>query len=244
VKAILEKIDALQKEINTLRPLGPGTVKSLRDYYRIGLTWSSNAMEGNTLTESETKVVIEDGLTIGGKPLRDHLEAYGHAGAFDRMIELVDKKKVDEKDVLDLHRIFYMKIDEAQAGKYRVDRVVISGSRYPLPVPDKVPGLMKELVERIARMRESEHPVIAAARAHLEFVFIHPFIDGNGRVARLLMNLVLLQEGYSIGLIPPVLRAGYISSLETAHENDRQCVELICRSVHETQKYYLRLLTS
>ena len=240
MKELLQKIDDQQKKINKMRPLDRETVISLKGYYKIGLTWSSNAMEGNTLTESETKVVIEDGLTIGGKPLRDHFEACGHAEAFEEMMNLVQKNDISENEILKLHHIFYIKIDEKNAGKYRTSKVFISGSHYPLPNPEKISNLMKRLIPNIAQKRESEHPVIAAARAHLEFVFIHPFINGNGRVARLLMNLILLQEGYNIALISPVLRAEYITSLEAAHENDEKFLTLIVRCVYETQKDYLR----
>lgn len=243
-KDLLAKIDELHNQINSLRPLSRETVSSLKEYYKIGLTWSSNALEGNTLTESETKVVIEDGLTIGGKPLRDHLEAQGHAGAFDYMFELVNKSSISEDDILALHRLFYRKIDDDNAGVYRKSQVFISGSRHPLPLPDKVPQLMKDMIRKITSYRSSEHPVVAAAQAHLDFVFIHPFIDGNGRVARLLMNLVLLQHGYNVALISPVLRAEYISSIEAAHENSGSFINLICRSVYETGKDYLRMFNS
>lgn len=241
---LIKKIDELHNQIHKLRPLSKETVLSLKEYYKIGLTWSSNAMEGNTLTESETKVVIEDGLTIGGKPLRDHLEAQGHAEAFDYMLGLVNKSDISEEDILMLHRLFYRKIDEDNAGVYRKSQVFISVSRYPLPVPDKVPQLMKDMIKKITSYRDKEHPVIAAAKAHLDFVFIHPFVDGNGRVARLLMNLILLQNGYNIAIIPPVLRAEYISSIETAHENRESFVKLICRCVYETEKDYLRMFNA
>lgn len=239
---LLVKIDELQKQINEHRPLSRETVLSLKEYYKIGLTWSSNAIEGNTLTESETKVVIEDGLTIGGKPLRDHLEAQGHAEAFEYMLELAEKKEITENDILMLHRLFYRKIDDSNAGVYRKSQVFISGSKYPLPGPDKVPQMMKGVVQKIADIREKEHPVAAAAKAHLEFVFVHPFVDGNGRVARLIMNLVLIQSGYNIALISPVRRAEYISSIEAAHKDDEEFIKLICSSVIETQKDYLRML--
>jgi len=239
---LLNKIDELQKKINEHRPLSRETTLSLKEYYKIGLTWSSNAIEGNTLTESETKVVIEDGLTIGGKPLRDHLEAQGHAETFEHMLGLADKNEITEDDILLLHHIFYRKIDDSNAGVYRKSQVFISGSKYPLPGPDKVPQLMKELIIKVADIRKEEHPVIAAAKAHLEFVFIHPFVDGNGRVARLIMNLILIQNGYNIALISPVIRAEYISSIETAHEDDTGFINLVCRSVYETQKDYLRMM--
>ncbi len=242
MKDLLKKIDELQKQINEQRPLSREGVQSLKGYYRIGLTWSSNAIEGNTLTESETKVVIEDGLTIGGKPLRDHLEAQGHAEAFEYMLGLADKKEISEEDVLMLHRLFYRKIDDQAAGVYRKSQVFISGSKYPLPGPDKVPPMMKDVVKHIAGMRQNEHPVIAAAKAHLEFVFVHPFVDGNGRVARLIMNLILLQAGYNIALISPVRRAEYISSIEAAHKDDTDFINLVCGSVIETQKDYIRML--
>ena len=108
--------DRLKARIDDFRPLPPQTAKSLRDYYRIGLAYSSNALEGNSLTESETKVVIEDGLTIGGRPLRDVYEAVGHANAYDYLYELVGRRPLKEADVLELHRRFYEKIDGAEAG--------------------------------------------------------------------------------------------------------------------------------
>jgi Fic family protein len=244
IKELLAKIDGQQRQINEMRPLPGETVTSLGDYYKIGLTWSSNAMEGNTLTESETKVVIEDGLTIGGKPLRDHLEAYGHAEAFQEMLGRVQKRTIAEDDILKIHHLFYRKIDPENSGIYRKSKVFISGSHYPLPDPQNVPGLVKELIANIEKKRDTTHPVLTAARAHLDFVFIHPFIDGNGRVARLLMNLILLQEGYNMALIPPMLRADYITSLEAARKNHEAFLALICRCVYETQKDYLRMIDS
>ncbi len=242
MKELLEKIDGLKRQIDSFRPLSAETLKSLREYYRIGLTWSSNALEGNTLTESETKVVIEDGITIGGKPLRDHLEASGHARAFEYMYTLVTSNEIFENDITTLHQLFYGKIDETNAGKYRNSQVFLSGSRYPLPSPEKIPVLMRDLINGINENRKNEHPVIAAARAHKDFVFIHPFVDGNGRVARLLMNLVLLQHSYTIALIPPVKRAEYIASLEEAHEKDESFITLIAGALYETEKDYIRLI--
>ncbi len=100
---------------------------------------------------------------------------------------------------------------------------------------------MEALIPRIDQLRKENHPVAAAALAHKEFVFIHPFIDGNGRTARLLMNLILLQENYNISVIPPVMRREYIDALEQAHTDDREFVQFIARMVRETQKDYLRL---
>lgn len=238
---IFKEIDSLQNEINSYRPLSPDLLKQLKEYYKIGLTYSSNALEGNTLTESETKIVLEEGITIGGKPLKDHLEAIGHADAYDFLYTLVNNKTVNEKEIQQLHQLFYYRIDEKHAGKYRSTKAIITGSKYPLPKPADLPSLMKELIPLIDKLRKEHHPVIAAALAHKEFVFIHPFIDGNGRTARLLMNLILLQEQYTIAIIPPIMRRDYIDSLEQAHTSDKEFIQLIARMVRETQKDYLRL---
>ncbi len=239
---IYQEIDKLQAEINKRRPLDKHLLEQTKEYFRIGLTYASNALEGNSLTESETKVVIEDGITIGGKPLRDHYEAAGHSEAYDFMYELARKKTVTERGIKDLHRLFYYRIDRENAGEYRKVRAIITGSKYPLPLPAELPVLMKRLPPKLGRLRRQKHPVEFAALAHKEFVFIHPFLDGNGRVARLLMNTILMQEGYVITIIPPIVRQEYIASLETARDgNDRDFVDLIARMVRETQKDYLRM---
>src|ERR1700722_14253924 len=238
---IFKEIDALQQEINSYRPLSSDFLKQIKEYYKIGLTFSSNALEGNTLTESETKIVLEEGITIGGKPLKDHFEATGHAEAYDFLYTLLNNKIIHEKDIQPLHHLFYFRINEMQAGKYRSSKTVITGSKYPLPKPIELPQLMGKLISRIETLRKENHPVKAAAMAHKEFVFIHPFIDGNGRTARLLMNLILLQEQYTIAIIPPITRREYIDALEQAHANDKEFVHFIARMVKETQKDYLRL---
>lgn len=242
MKDLLEKIDSLQREINKYRPFDEPMLGQLKSYYRIGLTYSSNALEGNSLTETETKVVLEDGLTIGGKPMRDHLEALGHSQAYDFMFSLIKQNLFTEQDVLTLHRLFYRQIDDHQAGRYRRQRVFISGSQYPVPDWPDVPQLMADWLKRLPEQKKRLHPVELAAQAHKEFVFIHPFIDGNGRVARLLTNLVLLQAGYLIAIIPPITRAAYMSSLERAHTDDAAFRRFIAERELETQKDYLRLL--
>lgn len=239
---IFKEVDDLQAEINKFRPLSSNMLKQIREYYKIGLTYSSNALEGNSLTESETKVIIEDGITIGGKPIRDHYEALGHSEAYDLMYKLSKNSVFTEANIKRLHHLFYYRIDEKKAGKYRKEKVFISGSKYSLPRPEDVPALIGKFIAGLEKMQKKYHPVEYAALVHKEFIFIHPFIDGNGRVARLLMNLVLLQKGYVIALISPALRAEYISCLEKAHQGDREFVEFIAKSLSETQRDYLRLL--
>ncbi len=159
---IFKEIDSLQREINSHRPLSADFLKQIKEYYKIGLTFSSNALEGNTLTESETKIVLEDGITIGGKPLKDHFEAVGHAEAYDFLYTLVNDKTVREKDIQQLHQLFYFRIDEKHAGKYRSGKAIITGSKYPLPKPADVPLLMKALIPHIETFRKENHPVKAA----------------------------------------------------------------------------------
>jgi Fic family protein len=238
----LDEIDKLYKEIAALQPLSESLQKQLRAYYRIGLTYASNALEGNSLTETETKVLLEDGLTVGGKPMRDHFEAIGHGEAYDYMHSLVGTKLIAEADIKEMHRLFYRHIDAREAGEYRKQKVFISGSRFIPPSPEEVPALMRALEERWARLRRENHPVVFAALAHKEFVFIHPFIDGNGRVARLLMNLALIQEGFPVAVIPPVLRVEYINALERAHGDEQGFVEFIAERVKETLREYLRMV--
>ncbi len=232
----------MNERIKSIRPLDSVEIKELNQYFRIGLTYSSNALEGNSLTESETKVVLEDGSTVGGKPLRDHLEAVGHSRAYDFMYQLVSSNSITEADIKKLHWLFYQNINEVSAGNYRKQRVFISGSNYPMPEPEIVPELMAKFIVQMKQIKENLHPVELAAKFHKEFVYIHPFIDGNGRVARLLMNLVLLQSGYPITIIPPILRSEYIASLEKGHVKEEVFIQFIAEQVIEAQKDYLRLM--
>jgi len=241
---IYSEIDKLQEQINAFRPLPKETLKQLREYYKIGITYTSNALEGNSLTEAETKIIIEDGLTVAGKPIRDCYEALGHAEAYDLMYKLAKEKSFSEANIKELHKLFYKRIDDKNAGNYRKVKVFISGSKYTFPPPEKVPSLMKEFIKSASTLEKKCHAIEYSALAHKEFVFIHPFIDGNGRIARLLMNLILLQKGFVSAVIPPVLRREYIQTLEKAHTSDLDFIEFIAQRVKETQKDYLRLLKS
>ena len=240
----IKEIDQLQQEINAKRPLKQKEIEQLKDYYRVGLTFTSNALEGNSLTETETKIVLEEGITIGGKLIKDHLEAIGHADAYDFLWKLTKISTIKEKDILHLHKLFYYRIDPDQAGVYRKEQVFITGTQFVPPVAKLVHELMKKFIEEITVLEAKYHPVEYAALTHLKFVTIHPFIDGNGRCARLLMNLVLLQKGYVITIIPPVVRRDYIDSLQKAQtKNDESAfINFISTMVYESQKDYLRLL--
>lgn len=239
---IFSKVDLYQASINELRPFEGEMLAQIRDFYRVGLTWSSNAIEGNTLTESETKVLLEDGLTVGGKPLRDTFEAIGHAKAYDYMFTLLRGKSITEQDILTLHSLFYGGIEEEYAGCYRDIAVIVTGSKYPVSEVKTIAADIKQLCKWIKNARAGYHPLEFAAQLHKRFVFIHPFKDGNGRVARLLMNTALIQDGYLPVIIPPVRRQEYIGLLEKAHVNDQPFLEFIVECETESQKDMMRML--
>jgi Fic family protein len=237
------KIDELKKEIDSYRPFNKQLLNELQQFYRIGFTYSSNALEGNSLTESETKVIIEDGLTIGGKTIREHSEALGHSDAYTFLNTLTKNKLITESNILELHRLFYFRIDNKKAGKYRKQQVYISGTDYLPPKYEEIPNLMKNFVSSISELSKTLHPVTLAAKLHERIATIHPFIDGNGRTARLVMNLSLLQNGYPIVIIPPILRNDYISSIRLANiENTEHFLNFISNIEYESSKDYLRLL--
>lgn len=240
--SIYEVINLYKKEIDKLRPFEGEMLKQIKDYYKIGLTWTSNALEGNTYTESETKVLLEDGLTVGGKPLRDTFEVLGHGKAYDFMFTLINNKDITEEHVNNLHKLFYSDIEPNYSGKYRDMNVIITGSNYPVTDYRNINTEMKKLCKWIKEERYNYHPVEFAALLHKRFVFIHPFKDGNGRVARLLMNTVLIQDGYLLAIIPPILRNDYISLLEKAHRTEKSFIDFIADRVKESEKEIMRLL--
>jgi len=242
--SIIDRIDANQKAINAIRPFEGEMLKQIRGYYRIGLTYSSNALEGNSLTELETKVLLEDGLTVGGKPLRDTLEAIGHAKAYDYMFGLLGKRHIAVEDIKALHRLFYKSIDETNAGIWRNVNVIVTGSDFAFPAPVELEGLMIGLGRWMEIERETIHPVRFAAMLHLKFVTIHPFIDGNGRVARLLMNAALIQDGYMLAVTPPILRADYLAAIREYQQkgNAAPFCDFTAERILESQKDMMRML--
>jgi len=247
IKDLLKKIDNYAAAIRAYRPLSEAEVKELDAYYRIGTTYTSNALEGNSLSLSETKVLLEDGITVGGKPIRDCYEATGHAKAYDYMLTLARSGglSVTEDIIRRLHYLFYNGIDPDNAGKYRRGQVFITGTEYLPPTAEDVPRYMAAFVQELAEKQEELHPVELAAYAHRRLVDIHPFQDGNGRSARLLMNLILINQGYCIVSIPPVLRHDYIVALQQAQRernpSDEAFVKIIAECEIESQKDYCRM---
>ncbi len=244
IKESLSRIDSIKSILDSYRPFSDHVVKQLKDYYRIGLTYTSNAIEGNTLTESETKVVIEDGLTIGGKSLREHSEAVGHAKAYDHIYSLLDRA-ISEEDILFLHKIFFQQIDPENAGRYRQRNVIITGTDYLPPDYHEVPALMKKHVENLNRDTQDKHPLEQASNLHAEFEGIHPFTDGNGRIGRLLLSILTMKNGYCPIIIPPIRRAEYITAMQKANKGDLYILQtLILSVIYEEMKSLKRLVES
>ncbi len=237
-------IDEQKKAIDQRRPLTKNQYNTLRNNLIIEWTYNSNAIEGNTLTLSETKVVLE-GITIGGKSVVEHLEAINHRDAILFLESIVDRQEeISEWNIRNLHQIILKDIDNLNAGKYRMENVLIGGAKHIPPDYLVVPVQMQKLVYEDNREWIHYHPVVRAALLHGEFVKIHPFIDGNGRTARLLLNLVLMSNGYPPIVIKKESRLAYYEALDTAHTtlNYSKFVHLIATLVFEAQQLWMKIL--
>jgi len=224
--------------------LDPSLVFNLKEWLRIELTYTSNALEGNTLTRQETKLVVEEGLSIGGKTVIEILEIKNHAEALNLVHEISKNKKTNELteyDLLAIHSIILNGINDFEAGKYRNVRVRISGSMTIPPNHLKVSELMTEMFDQIQSYAKPEEALDLAIESHYKLVTIHPFVDGNGRTARLLLNLILLQNNFPLTFIQKEERKRYLAALEKAQiggsKNDY--IELMYQAVERSLDLYL-----
>lgn len=207
-----------KKKLDQYRPLAPDVVENLERWLEVEMTYSSNAIEGNTLTRIETAEVIEKGVsaTISGKSLKDQLEAVNHAKAIALVRSLARKTKshqlITEGDIKAIHKTILRGIENAWAGRYRKSEVFVRGATVEFPLPHQVTYHMREFVDWL-QAQQKRHPVRVAADAHFRLVTIHPFVDGNGRTARLLMNLILLINGYPLAVIRNEDRTAYLDAV-------------------------------
>jgi Fic family protein len=244
-----KKLTKKKKILDQHRPFDAALVKNLEEWFKIELTYTSNALEGNTLTRAETALVVEKGLTIGGKSITEHLEATNHAEALNFIKEQIKRKTSDlkEKDILKIHQIILDRIDKENAGIYRRVAVRISGSAVVLPNPRKVQDLMDEFFKWLKK-EDKMHGVELASEAHYRLVTIHPFTDGNGRTARLLMNMILMMRGFPPAIIRKNDRFNYIKSLEKAQlvngerDSKNDYFKLIAAAVDRSLNIYLRAI--
>ena len=236
-----EKLDKLKDRLNEYRENEhPKITKALEIKY----TYESNKIEGNTLTLQETALVVEKGLTIGGKTMTEHLEVINHTQAITFIKDLAQSKNtISERDILQIHSLILQGIDKPNAGVYRKVPVMISGAKHKPPQPFLVLKQMEDLMLWYNENKEVLHPVELSAEMHERLVTIHPFIDGNGRTSRLLMNLILLQNGYPIAILKgdDKSRLGYYNALELAQtENNKKVfIELIAKNIEDSMKRIL-----
>lgn len=194
----LEELEMLRDRWVKKPKMSTSQLARMHQFFDIEYTYDSNKIEGNTLSLQETALVINEGLTIGGKSMREHLEAINHAEAIGFVRGLVERKEdIGRRVLLDIHRLILKGVDSDHAGRYRSVQVRISGSEYEFPQPFQLDKLMEDYFHFYRQEMNRMHPVILAAEMHERLVSIHPFIDGNGRTARLIMNLVLLRNGYT-----------------------------------------------
>jgi len=195
----LASINELQKNWLQKKPVDPLQLKKIQSYFHTAYTFESNRIEGNTLTMQETHLVINEGITVGGKSMHEHLEAINHQEAIYFIEDLVLQKiKLNIQTVKHIHQLVLKGIQDAHAGKFRSVQVMITGSQHVPPAPFLLDKLMEDYFIFYEQNLDHLHPIILAAEMHERLVSIHPFIDGNGRTARLVMNLILMQHGYPI----------------------------------------------
>ena len=238
LRKILEKKYA---KLNSLRPLKKSIVENLKKKFEVDMTYHSNAIEGNRLTLRETWLVLRKGITVRGKSMKEHLEATNHAEAIELLEKLVNSKnKITEKNILDLHSIILDKIDPQNAGFYRHERVYIEGSTVQLAKWKDVPKLMQSVYKELNNKKRGISAIYSAIKIHHKTVKTHPFIDGNGRLARLLMNLRLMRARYPPTILRKKERRAYYSALEKADVGDfRALGMLIGKDVRKALDLYL-----
>ena len=211
------EIDKKKKQIDEKRPLSKYTLDNIKEELLLQWTYNSNAIEGNTLTLRETKVVLEDGITIGGKTLQEHLEVVNHKEAIFYIEDIVNEEEpLSEKQIKNIHYLILKGIDDEKAGVYRERKVIISGASHTPPPPYQLKSKMEGLISWYRNVGSKLHTVERAAKLHTDFVNIHPFVDGNGRTARLLLNFELMKEGYPPAIIRTEDRRDYYEALDKA----------------------------
>lgn len=244
--SLFKSINEKKARLDAERPLPEYTLKSLREKLLLEWTYNSNAIEGNTLTIYETKVVLE-GITVGGKTMQEHLEVLNHRDAITYIEEIAQKSEpLSEWQIKNLHRLILKGINDEYAGVYRDQQVFIAGAKHTPPAPYLINEKMEQLIEWYKKKGKQMHPVTRGAMLHAIFVGIHPFIDGNGRTARLLLNLELMKDGFPPIIIKVENRMVYYEALDKAHteENYDDFIQLVANEVEQSLDLYLTTIDS
>jgi len=241
IQELLAEADELQNRWSAFKPLNKTQVKKMREFFNVNYTYDSNRIEGSTLTMQETHLVVNEGLTISGKSMREHLEAVNHYEAIDFIEGLVtNKEHLTERILNEVHYLILNGIDRKNAGKYRKVPVYISGSSHTPPQPYLIAKQMEEVFHFYQNSKNDVHPIILAADMHEKIVTVHPYIDGNGRTSRLIMNLILLQNGFPIANIKGdnTSRLNYYKALETVQTENN--IESFYKLIIETTIFSLK----
>jgi len=238
---IYARILSKKKALDSLRPLPPQLVKKLQEQMQIEFTYNSNAIEGNTLTLRETQLIIQEGITVRGKSLREHLEAKNHPDAINYVEKLAQNQTtITQDDILKIHALLMRGIDDQNAGKYRTGQVRVAGATFMPPPAEKIQTMTNELLQTLSQNPDELTPIELAAYFQHKLVYIHPFIDGNGRTARLLMNIILMRNGYPFTVLLKVDRPKYLRTLNEAdHGNLTPFANFIANSVERSLDIYL-----
>lgn len=239
---MFEELEEKRKILESKKPFSKNTLKSLHENLILEWTYNSNAIEGNTLTLQETKVVME-GITIGGKSLREHFEVINHREAIAYVEEIVrNYEPLSERQIRNIHNLILKNIDADNAGRYRTENVIISGAKHIPPSFLNLDEEMRSLIDWYNN--DTCHPIEKAARLHSMFVKIHPFIDGNGRTARLLLNFELMKNGYLPVVIKKENRLDYYVALDKSHTTGdySDFVKMIEQLGIEIIDFYLKIV--
>ncbi len=234
-------LEAKLAKLNKLRPLPHQTVESLRKKFEVEMTYNSNAIEGNKLTLKETFLVLEKGITIGGRSMRDHLEATNHKEALALLEKMANNSKLaNVLDILNLHAAILDKISPQDAGVYRRYQVLITQSKHRPPKWKEVPELMKQVIQELNSKRKGAAAIESAVKVHHLVAWVHPFGDGNGRLARLLMNLRLMRAGFPPVIVEKKIRKSYYDALENADGGDyRHLAALVAQALKKSLDLWL-----
>jgi len=241
---LAEKLEKKLAKLNSLRPLPKQTIESLRKKFEVDMTYNSNAIEGNRLSFKETYLVLERGLTIGGRSMKEHLEATNHKEAISAMEEMAKQKRtIVEMDILNLHAVILDKIKPEWAGFYRDGPVAITLAKHRPPSHKEIPGRMQEIVKLLNKKDEGIKAIEAAAEIHHQLVYTHPFWDGNGRLSRLLMNIKLMQAGFPPTILRKKERISYYNTLEKADAGEMgPLTTMIAKDVERSLNLYLETM--
>lgn len=243
---LVDRVDEKWYKLKKHRPLSPTIINKLRERFMLEMTYNSNAIEGNSLTYKETYLVISEGITIKGKSLKNHLEAKSHQEALEFIYDLVEFDShftLSQNLIRQIQSLVISPIDKNIAGKYRSGSVAIAGSNIKLPIATEISYLMSKIISWFNKNQKKLHPIELASILHHKLVAIHPFDDGNGRTARLVMNIMLLQAGYPLVIILKNDRKKYYETLSKADKDDPlPFIRFVTQSVERSLNIYLETI--